>query len=79
MNTGNDRVDIHPKDTERGRGNHLVIGVYGYRERNSFELEVITSFPPAVRSIALGESFDIAVERGRYGAVQKVQQIFPFF
>ena len=65
-NSGSDRIDIHPDDIELGRGSHLVIGVVGYHERNTYELEVVTSFPPTIRSILPDTVTDIPVEKNKY-------------
>ena len=66
INSGSDRIDIHPDDIELGRGNHLVIGVTGYQERNAYEVEVVTSFPPTIRSILPDTVTDIPVEKNKY-------------
>ena len=40
-NTGSSRVDIHPEDIHRKAGDTLLIGVFGSKERNDYELLVL--------------------------------------
>eukprot|EP01041_Mallomonas_annulata_P010897 gene10897-22748_t len=58
-NVGGDRIDIHPNDVDVRRGNTFIIGVWGYKEKNEFEVEVTLSDPKPIRSIELGDSIDI--------------------
>ena len=66
QHSGNDRIDIHPEDVERERGNTLVIGIVGYCERNAFELEVCCSTPAPIRPVTPNSITDIPVEKGKY-------------
>lgn len=64
-NVGLDQVDIHPDDLNAKRSGIFIIGVQGYKDVNSFTLEVNVSSP--IRSIDLKPgSQDLLVRTDRY-------------
>mmetsp|Transcript_33205 Transcript_33205/g.61905 ORF Transcript_33205/g.61905 Transcript_33205/m.61905 type:complete len:928 (-) Transcript_33205:600-3383(-) len=65
-NIGLDQVDIHPDDLNAQRSGIFIIGVLGYRDVNSFSLEV--RLGPPVRCIDLkpGGVHDLLVRTDRY-------------
>ena len=51
-------VDIHPSDRNAARGGYFVVGVFGNRENNEFQLTVTTAAAPPIVDISKNNRFD---------------------
>ena len=67
-NVGSDRIDIHPLDpNNRGSGTGTyTIGVYGYRDRNEFDLSLTFSDPDPIQEIQPGCKAEFQLVADKY-------------